>query len=513
MTTPAKANTKTNATVARRTFLRGSGVALALPALQSLIPRRARAQATTAPRRFVPIYFPNGAGLEWWDLKGSGKAWQPGPIMRPLLPVKAKTLVVRNMGNYTWRRDLLTMSPKWYMPTPRVDLGTLMPAGSFNLPTHSRQPGAMLACVDGDGVRRDMGVQVTTSPVNSITADQVIAQKLAGKTPVNSLQLGLLNGPGLLDDRHSAFSRNMSWSDAKTPMGKELNPQAVFDALVAGGAGATGSMASPDVAAAAARRRALDKSALDALVSSTASVQRRLSTGDRAQLDQFLTGVRELEQRVVTVVPPAMTGGPACKPIARPAASTDGNQDPVARMRVMNDLIVMALQCDVTRVITYMLDNSRSDLVYSHVPRHDFTKDVAATGMAGQYHGSQHAGLRDITFASITNWQLGVAADLAQKMDKVIEGEATLLDNSLLMLFSDMHHGDHAGFDLPLVLMGGRGVFRNDECVVLPENPEMSRQYRDLYFTVMNRFFNLGVTSFGDDMRKIPNAIIQELLV
>ena len=497
--------------LSRRTVLRGAGLALSLPAMESLKPRAARAQGATPPRRFVPMYFPNGAGLEWWDVKGAGPTWQPGPMHRVLMPVKAKTLMIRNMGNYTWRRDLLTMTPAWYASTPRADLGTVMPAGSFNLPTHSRMPGAMLTCVDGDGVRRDMGVNVGTSPFNAITADQVIAQKLKGKTPIDSLQLGLLNGSGAYDQRNSVFSQNMSWSDAKTPMGKELNPQKVFDTLVSGGATASGAGADPMAVAAAARRRVLDKSALDSLTATTATLQSRLSTIDRAQLDQYLTGVRELEKRITNVTQPMVSAG--CNSIARPMASANANQDPVGRMGVMNDLIVMALQCDVTRVITYMLDNSRSELVYSHVKKYDFTKDAPSTGTAGGYHQAQHAGLRDISFASITNWQVQVAADLAQKMDKIPEGNGTLLDNSLLMLFSDMHHGDHAGFDLPMILLGGRGVFRNDECVVLPASAAMSRQYRDLYFTIMNNFLNLGVTSFGDDMRKVPNAVISELLV
>ncbi len=497
-------------TISRRSVLRGAGVALALPVFESLIPRVARAQMVAPPKRFVPMYFPNGAGLEWWDIKGTGKAWQPGPAMRPLLPVKAKTLVIKNLGNYSWRRDLMTMSPAWYMETPRVDLGTLMPAGSFNLPTHSRMPGAMLTCVDGDGVRHDMGVDITTSPINAITADQVIAQKLMGKTAINSLQLGLLNGPGSYDSRNSVFSQNMSWSNAKTPMGKELDPQKVFDALVAGGATTMSQPVDPAAVAAAARRRALDASALDSLKASTTSLQARLSTSDKAQLDQFLTGVRDLELRVSAVVTPPAAA--SCKPIARPAASTDANQNPVQRMGVMNDLIVMALQCDVTRVVSYMLDNSRSDLVYSHLQRYDFTHDVPSTGTAGGYHQAQHAGLRDITFGTITNWQIAVASDLAQKLDKIPEGTGTLLDHSLLMLFSDMHHGDHAGFDLPMLLMGGGGTFRNDEYVVLPEDPMMARQYRDLYFTIMNDFFQLGIPSFGDDMRKIPNARIAEIL-
>jgi hypothetical protein len=81
------------------------------------------------------------------------------------------------------------------------------------------------------------------------------------------------------------------------------------------------------------------------------------------------------------------------------------------------------------------------------------------------------------------------------------------------MLFSDMHHGDHAGFDLPVALMGGGGVFATDQYVVLPEDPQMVRQMRDLYFTIMNNYLGLNIPSFGDDMRKIPNAPIKEILV
>jgi len=283
--------------ISRRNVLRGAGVALTLPFMESLVPRDARAQAATFPKRFVPIYFPNGAAIEWWDITGTGKAWQPGPLLRPLTPIRAKTLVIKNIGNYSWRRDLMTMMPAWYTAIPRADLGTLMPAGAFNTPSHSRAPGAMLTCVDGDGVRRDNKVDVATSPFNATTADQVIAQKLAGKTAIQSMQLGLLHGIGDFDGRNSVFSQNMSWSDMQTPLGKTLDPQVVFDALVAGGAMKPGQMMDPAAAAAAARRRALDKSALDSIKASTGSLQMRMSTADKAQLEQFLTGVRELEQR------------------------------------------------------------------------------------------------------------------------------------------------------------------------------------------------------------------------
>jgi Protein of unknown function (DUF1552) len=493
--------------LSRRNVLRGAGVALSLPWLESLAPREARGQAATAIKRFIPVYFPNGAGVEWWDIKGEGKAWQICPLLRPLTPVKAKTVVIKNIGNYTWRRDLLTMNPSWFSSTVRQDLMTMMPAGSFNLPSHSRAPAAMLTCVDGDGVRRDRKLDVASAPVNAITADQVIAKAMPVKTPLQSMQLGLLDGPGDLDGRHSSMSRNMSWADADTPLGKDLDPQHVFDALVSNGATKQDSMTDPNAVAEAARRKVLDKSALDSITGSASTLQMRLAQGDKARLEQFLTGVRELETKIGQGAQPGRTAG--CNPIARPTAVAD----PVAKSGIMNDLIVMALQCDVTRVISYMLDNSRSDLTYSHVKKHDFTKDVDVAGTAGGYHGSQHGGLRNNDFASITNWHVGNASDLAQKLDKVQEGNGTLLDNSLIMLFSDMHHGDHAGFDLPIALIGGGGVFQTDQYVVLPEDPQQARQMRDLYFTIMNNYLGLNIPSFGDDMRKIPNLPIKEILV
>jgi hypothetical protein len=182
----------------------------------------------------------------------------------------------------------------------------------------------------------------------------------------------------------------------------------------------------------------------------------------------------------------------------------------------MNDLIVMALQCDVTRIVTYMLDNSRSDLVYSWVPRRDWENGGATLGgTSTAYHESQHHVGTSADFASITRWHIEVAADLLTKMDAVEEASGgTLLDNSLVMFASDMHHGDHACFDLPLALFGsGSGTFRQNELIALPEEIEDIRQLRDLYFTILNNYFELGVPSFGEDLRGIPNRAIDEILV
>jgi hypothetical protein len=224
-----------------------------------------------------------------------------------------------------------------------------------------------------------------------------------------------------------------------------------------------------------------------------------------------LTGVRELEVKVERVPTDAPGGASSCKPITLPA-DTKSND---TRAHVMNDLIVMALQCDVTRIITYMLDNSRSDLVYSWVPRRDWEKGGAtAGGTCTAYHESQHHTGISADFASITRWHIEVVADLLKKMDAVQDAAGgTLLDNSLVMFTSDMHHGDHASFDLPMALFGGGGgTFRQDQIVSLPESLEDMRQLRDLYFTVLNNYFGLGVQSFGTDLRGVPNRPMSELL-
>jgi hypothetical protein len=495
--------------LSRRHVLRGAaGVGLALPWLEAMFSSGPlRAATPTRLKRFLHVYFPNGATTLWWKTTGSGKgdAWHLSPLLSPFEPLKKKMLMIRQMGNFSWRQDLLTMNPAWTTYRERNDFCGVcrMPSGAFVVPSHSRAPSALLNCIDGDEYRRSHGQDIGTSPVNGETMDQLLARTLPKETALASVQLGLFNGNGGLDERHSAMSRNMSWSKDGTALGKDIEPARVFDKLVATGAGQTSAGATE-----ADRRRALDLSVLDSLKTSTTNLQKRLGASDRARLDEYLTGVRELEVKVQNVTKPAAT----CKAVTVPTNVTDA----IVRSRAMNDLIVMALQCDVTRIVTYMLDNSRSDLVYSWVQRRDYENGGATVGgTATSYHESQHQSGVSPDFASITRWHIEATADLLTKMDAVQDASGgTLLDNSLVMFGSDMHHGDHAAFDLPLLLFGsGGGIFRQDELVSLPEGIEDIRQMRDLHFTILNDYFGLGLKSFGTDLRGIANQRIAQVLV
>lgn len=497
----------------RRHVLRAAGVALALPWMESLNAPLGHAADAAAPKRLIPVYFPNGASVLWWKTtgSGSGSSWQLSPLLSAFEPFKKKMLLIRQLGNFSWRSDLLTMNPAWNTYRERNDFCGVckMPAGAFVVPSHSRDPSALLNCIDGDSYRSSKGQAPASSPMNGETVDQLLARSLPQATALPSMQLGLLDGVGSLDERHSAMSRNLSWNKEGTALGKDIDPKRVFDKLVASGAGATTD--DPEAKVEAQRRRALDLSALDGISDSATRLQTRLGKSDRERLDQFLTGVRELEVKVQRV-PDGTTGGATtCTPIALPADMKAND----TRAHVMNDLIVMALQCDVTRIVTYMLDNSRSDLVYSWVPKRDWEKGGAEIGgTCTAYHESQHHTGISPDFASITRWHIEVAADLLKKMDAVQDASGgTLLDNSLVLFTSDMHHGDHASFDLPMALFGGGGgTFRQDQLVSLPETIEDMRQLRDLYFTVLNHYFELGVTSFGADLRGIPNQVMAELL-
>jgi len=327
------------------------------------------------------------------------------------------------------------------------------------------------------------------------------------------LQLGLFNGGGGLDERHGNLSRELSYDENGDVRNKQLDPRAVFDAIV-------GARNPPDRAL-AERRRALDLSALDAVSESIKSLQPRLSKGDRERLEQFLTSTRALEQRVKQVVPSLACSDVGDAPLSAMwipgelgfnGAAPEVSMDTMwRRATTMNDLVVMALQCDATRIVTYMLDNSRSDLNYSWLLNPDGSRVAAwhaETHVESPGYASNPPGFR-----AITSWMCRVVADLVRKLDAAPDGERSLLDNSVVLFGSDVHNADHALFDLPLILFGsGGGVFKQNALIKFTETIPDMRQLRDLYFTLLNQHFELNVASFGDDVRGVPNALMTELL-
>jgi hypothetical protein len=177
----------------------------------------------------------------------------------------------------------------------------------------------------------------------------------------------------------------------------------------------------------------------------------------------------------------------------------------------MNALIVMALQCDVTRIITYMLEDERSEFVYDNVTRRTFngsTSSTAAGGTCPEWHtGGQHGDPND--YAAITQWNIGKVAALATAMDAIKEANGlTMLDNTVIFFGSCMHGSDHACDRLPTLLIGGAGgKLKTNQYVALGKRP-----VRDMHYTMMNSVFGMAQTTFGANLTGAPLATINEIV-
>jgi hypothetical protein len=287
-----------------------------------------------------------------------------------------------------------------------------------------------------------------------------------------------------------------------------VNPQAVFDRLVSGVPSTT-----PDPNA--ARRRALKRSALDYVLESAGDLQKKLSASDRAKLDQFLTSARDLEKRAAD--PSMQVTQSVCAPGARPPASysvgnvpSDYNRD--AHAKIMIDLVTMAIQCDITRVVSFMLDDARSDFVYDFLKERKFTDTGSTEGTApvAGYHGLQHAGDRNNGFATIGWWNAQKAAELAGKLMAIPEGDSgNVLDNTVITFASGMHGGNHDPGDIPLALIGGGGKTAKGTALKTNQYFAFASEQRlaDVHLTIQQKLFGCPNASFGASA-----GIIQDLL-
>lgn len=481
--------------MSRRGWLRGAGVALALPWLESLMPRVLRAEQAPPRRRFLPIYLPNGAH-EFWrpGLAGTGSAWQLSSILEPFgASLKAKLSVVTGLENGSvFNADA----------APQVE------------PSHGRLAGAWLTCVDAAAVRLALGVD----EANGVSVDQLVAQHDAfrGQTALGSLQVGLSTPLGDCDGQPCSSSRSVSWANERQPMYKLVDPLEVFNQLV-------GVADEPDSTGAASieaqKRRARNQSVLDAVLENAARTRARLGKGDQRKMDDFLDAVRGVERRVVGVsssmanagcARPAMYDGPPVEQSATAPHQTTDDYDKGLHADAMNDLIAMAFECDLTRVISYMLEDERSQFTYDNVEERAFTADGSSPkggGMCPEYHVAQHAG-GDV-FATITWWNVGKVADLCRKLDAIEEAPGvTVLDNTVVLLGGCMQGGSHAANMLPVALLGGGNLgLRNDQHLVLDQRP-----LRDLYVTLLNDALGLSVTELGQNLTGAPLTNIPQLL-
>jgi hypothetical protein len=440
--------------MSRRAALRGLGASVALPLLEAMLPG-ARGGGAPAPprppRRLLYVYIPNGVHLPHWTPGAEGAGFDLPPILEPLGP---------------FREDVLVLSGL-----------TLDPARA-----HGDGPGdhprAMTAFLTGRHPHKTPGADLRAG----VSADQVIAQKVGGATRFRSLELGCdgTRPAGTCEGNYSCvYQSTISWASETTPLGKETVPRLVFDRLFGDAAGAGGSDA------ALARRRLLRESILDSVAEDARTLQAQLGGPDGRKLEEYLTGLLEVERRMQNSAPVAdVVGGKVKRPGAAPAEFGE-------HVRLLIDLLALAFQSDMTRVATLVFGNDQSNRTYP------------AVGVAEAHHEVSHHGKnpeKQAKVAKINRYHVQQLAYLLGRLKEIKEGGGTLLDSCMVVYGSGISDGDaHNHEDLPILVAGrGGGTLRPGRHVRCPkETPLMN-----LHLALMGRM-GVDLPSFGDSTGRL----------
>lgn len=428
--------------ISRRRFLGGAGAMIGLPLLTSLVPRWARGAEPERKKRFIAFYVPCGIVMSSWTPPDEGAGWTMTPILAPLAPYRDHTLVLTGVDNRPGRSD-----------------------GGGD---HAAGTGSFLTCTH---VFKTAGADIR----NGVSLDQVLAPALSAGCPFPSLELGTDGGAavGDYDTGYScAYARSISWKNATTPLPKQTSPRSVFDRLFAG--------YDPDATEAELQRRqAYRKSVLDYSLDEASALRARLGRSDQQKLDEYLSSVREVELRVDRPVN-------ICRPGARPG-SLDPNDDFAGVSRAMIDLMGIAVACDQTRVLTFMLGNAGSYHAHPQV------------GVVESHHElSHHMGNPDNLqkLTAINTWEVGELAYLMGKLAAIDDGDGfTALDNSIIFFGSEIEDGDaHRHTNMPIVVGGGgSGRLATGTHLRLPGQTQ-----GNLFLAFLDAF-GVEATTFGDD--------------
>jgi hypothetical protein len=432
-------NTVIKYPVSRRAFLRGLGVSIALPWLESLPvwgDETLQDRSSQPPVRFACLFAGNGFHSKEWWAKGEGAQMELGKVLDPLKPFREKMLFLRGLYN------------------AEALIGGI----------HSCQTGNLLT-----GAHLAPGGEIKSG----VSCDQLVAERLKDQTKVPSLVLGCEPSIAAIHKNYSMiYSSHISWSSPTTPTPLELYPALAFDRLFRDEVGRA------------------DKSVLDAVIEDTRGLRNTVSKSDQRRLDEYLSSVREVEQRIDRAGKAGRLQGwrpTLAKPdVPRPA---DGiPQDIDQHMRLMCDILVLAFRTDTSRVCTLKLNNDHSSLRFPHL-KVDYMI----------HHLLSHSDTADwLKVNQFFTQQLGYIAD---KLDQVKEGERTLLDNSMIMFCSSMMTGNHDNQQLPVVMLGrGGGQIKTGRSLDYLGKP--NRKMCSLYLSMMDKM-GVRLDSFGDSKERL----------
>lgn len=425
----------------RRTFLRGVGVTMALPWMESLrvwgdesLP--ASVPGSQAPVRLAVLFSGNGFHSKEWWAKGEGKQMELGQVLAPLADFREKMLFIRGLYNEEALKGNI----------------------------HSSQTGNLLS-----GAPLASGGEIRSGT----SIDQIVAQRHGHSTKVSSLVLGCeKSNPSVHKNYSMLYSSHISWSSPTTPTPLELYPALAFDRLF-----------KDEV-------QRGDKSVLDAVLSDATSFRQNISTSDQRKLDEYLDSVREIERRIDQAGQQGELQGwrPTLDKPNMPRPADGIPQNLADHMRLMCDIVVLGFQTDTTRVSTLKLNNDHSALRFPH---------LGVDYMI--HHLLSHSDTAD--WLKVNQFFLEQLGYIARKLDAIQEGERTALDNSMLLYCSSMLTGGHDATKLPVVMLGGGGgQIKGGRVLDYLEKP--NRKMCSLYLAMLDKC-GIHLDSFGDSTERL----------
>jgi hypothetical protein len=437
--------------IARRTFLRGVGVTLALPLLDSMVPAQTPLRKTAASpvRRFVGIWHPHGAAPGYWSPLQEGAGFDFSFITKPLEPFRDRVVLISGLD----MTDAMATTEE--------------PGGD-----HAR--GAVL--LSGTRPRRN-----AVSPYLGVTVDQLIAQKYGQDTILSSIQLGVedVGNFGNCNWGYScAYTNSISWTSPTQPLPTEVNPRVAFERLFGDGA-------SPEERLTGRKQNA---SILDSVTYELASFKKDLGAGDRSRLDTYLENIRELERRIKIAMSKTVNEPSGEIPFGLPESKH-------VHFRLMYDLMALAFEGDITRSATMMLGR---DLSGTSFPESGFT---------GGWHGTSHHGDKPdniANYAKMNRYHVQNLAYFVEKLKKIPDGDGSVLDHVLIYKGSNMGNSHrHAHEKVPVILVGGiDGTFKGNRHIVFPDNTQRAS---NMLLSILHKY-GIERDSFGSSTGPLPLA-------
>ena len=438
--------------ISRRAALKGMGVSVALPLLEAMLPGTVLGAASPAagkpPLRMAFIYVPNGKHMPDWTPKELGARFELPPTLAPLAPFRDKLLVLSG----------LELDKAWSNGDGPGD--------------HAR---AMASFLTGRQARKTAGADIRIG----VSVDQLAAQKVGGATRFASLEVGCEGGKnaGNCDSGYScAYSSNLSWRTESTPAAKETNPRLVFERL----------FTLPGKDGEQARRQRYKLSLLDFVAEDARQLKTRLGATDQRKLDEYLSGVREIERRLVRAEKDVEITVPGA---ARPTGVPRNYEE---HLRLMGDMLALAFQADLTRIGSFVFANDGSNRSY---------RDIGVP--EGHHDLSHHGGKKEkqAKIQQINTFHVKQLAYLLGRLKGVKEGAGTLLDSCMIVYGSGNSDGNrHNHDDLPVLLCGkAGGAFKAGRHVRYPKETPVT----NLFVTMLDRM-GVRVDRFGDSTGRLP---------